>query len=61
MQGEKLETAYEIIRGDARNLPDVSAFIETLNKLEVHPALEMRTLFEPQLELIVARAPAGST
>ena len=57
MQGERLETAYEIIRGDARHLSDVSAFIETLSKLEVHPALEMRTLFDPQLELTVARAP----
>ena len=57
MQGERLETAYEIIRGDARHLPDVSAFIETLNKLEVHPAPEARTLFDPQLELTVARAP----
>lgn len=57
MQGERLETAYEIIRGDARNLPDVSAFIETLSKLEIHPALEMRTLFDPRLDLIVSRAP----
>jgi galactokinase len=57
MQRERLETAYEIIRGDARHLFDVSAFIETLSKLEVHPALDMRTLFDPQLELTVARAP----
>ena len=57
MQGDGLETAYEIIRGDPRHLPDVSAFIETLSKLEVHPALETRTLFDPNLELIVARAP----
>ncbi len=57
MQGEELETAYEIIRGDARHLPDVSAFIETLTKLDINPAPEARTLFEPQAELIVARAP----
>jgi len=57
MQGESLETAYEIIHGSAHKLPDVSAFIETLNKLEVHPAPEARTLFEPQQELIIARAP----
>ncbi len=57
MQGERLETAYEIIHGDPRNLSDVSAFIETLSKLEVHPALETRTLFEPQLDLTVTRAP----
>jgi len=57
MQGERLETAYEIIRGDAPHLSDVSAFIETLSTLESHPALETRTLFEPRLELTVARAP----
>jgi galactokinase len=57
MQGEMLETAYEIIRGDAHQLFDVSAFLETLSKLELHPAPEARTLFEPQLELTVARAP----
>jgi galactokinase len=57
MQGERLETAYEIIRGDARHLSDVSAFIDTLSKLEVHPELEMRTLFDPQLQITVARAP----
>ena len=57
MQGEKLATAYEVICGDARNLPDVSAFIETLNKVAVHPELELRTLFDTRLELIVTRAP----
>jgi len=57
MQGERLETAYEIICGDDRHLSDVSAFIDTLSSLEVHPALEKRTLFDPQLELVVARAP----
>ena len=57
MQKERLKTAYEIIRGDARQLRDVSAFIETLSKLEGHPAPEMRTLFEPQAEITVARAP----
>jgi L-arabinokinase len=57
MQGEMLETAYEIIRGDARQLPDVIAFIERLSQLEVHPAPEVRTLFDPQQELTIARAP----
>lgn len=52
-----METSYEIIRGDARQIPDVSTFIETLNKLEAHPAVETRMLFDPQLDLIVARAP----
>jgi L-arabinokinase len=57
MQKEALEIAYEIIRGDARQLPDVSAFIKTLSSLEVHSAPEMRTLFEPQSKITVARAP----
>jgi galactokinase len=57
MQGQRLGTVYEIIRGDARSLWDVPAFIETLNKLELHPAAETRTLFDPQLELVVSRAP----
>ena len=57
MQREKLETGYEIIRGDARQLPDVSTFIQTLNQLEVHPVLEKHKLFEPQLDLVVTRAP----
>lgn len=55
--GERVETAYEIIRGDAHHLIDVSAFIKTLSQLEVHHAPETRTLFEPQLELTVSRAP----
>ncbi|MCM3906340.1 MAG: hypothetical protein ND866_32030 [Pyrinomonadaceae bacterium] len=57
MHGERLQTAYEIIRGGARQLADVPAFLETVSNLEVHPALEMRALFDPQLELTVARAP----
>ena len=40
---------YEIVKGDAQGLRDVWEFIETLNKLD--------TLFEPQRELTVARAP----
>lgn len=57
LQRERLQTAYEIIRGGGRQLSDVSAFIETLSSLDVHPGLEMRTLFDPHLELTVARAP----
>src|SRR5258705_11135105 len=57
MQGQREKPAYEIIRGDTRNLPDVKAFIETLSTLEVHPALEARRLFDTQQELTIARAP----
>ncbi|MGH8524599.1 MAG: galactokinase [Gammaproteobacteria bacterium] len=31
--------------------------METLSQLEVHPALETRKLFDPQVELTIARAP----
>jgi L-arabinokinase len=57
MQGEKREAVYEIVSGDARQLPDVSAFIETLSKLSNHPAPQARTLFDPRAELLIARAP----
>src|SRR4029450_3731781 len=39
------------------HLSDVSEFLHKLSTLENHPASEARTLFEPQLELFVARAP----
>jgi galactokinase len=57
MQGERLRIAYKIVSGDTRQLADVAAFIETLSKLEVHSAPEVRTLFDSRRELTVARAP----
>ncbi|HET9788268.1 MAG TPA: hypothetical protein VFP47_14120 [Pyrinomonadaceae bacterium] len=57
MQEEKLATDYEIHGCNTSHLPDVSEFVQTLNKLDVHPAIEARTLFEPNLSLIVTRAP----
>ena len=33
------------------------SFVETLSKLEDHPAAEVRTLFDSQSELTIARAP----
>jgi L-arabinokinase len=56
MQGERL-AAYEIIRGDDRQLPDVAAFIDTLSRLAGHAAPEARQLFEPHLPVTIARAP----
>ena len=44
-----MKTGYEIVSGETHGLDDVSNFIETINKIE--------TLFEPQSELIIARAP----
>jgi len=44
-----VKTGYEIVSGNAHGLRDVTKFIDTLDKLE--------TLFEPQPELTIARAP----
>ena len=57
MQGGRLQAAYEIVRGDGHDLPDVRAFVETLGALDGHPALELRTLFDPRADIVVARAP----
>lgn len=57
MQGEAAQGVYEVSGGDARGLRDVADFIETLAALDRHPDAAARTLFEPQRELIVARAP----
>ncbi|MDQ3805322.1 MAG: GHMP kinase, partial [Acidobacteriota bacterium] len=57
MQGGRPQAAYEIVRGDGRDLPDVRAFVETLASLDGHPAPELRTLFDPRAEVVVARAP----
>src|SRR5687768_18341924 len=55
MEGERLQAAYEIVRGDARHLSDVSAFIETLDHLDSHSGA--KGLFDPRADLYVARAP----
>ncbi|MFN2416844.1 MAG: galactokinase, partial [Pyrinomonadaceae bacterium] len=57
MQEEGRQAAYQIDHGDPRDLPDVRAFVETLNALGGHPAAELRTLFDPRAEVFVARAP----
>ena len=44
-----MKTGYEIVSGDTHGLDDVSNFIATLNTQE--------TLFEPQSQLTIARAP----
>jgi len=48
---------YRIIHGTTQGLPDATAFIETLNRLEQHPLPEARRLFDKEGELIVTRAP----
>lgn len=48
---------YRIVHGTTHGLPDAAQFIELLNTLEEHPALEARELFDTPTELFVARAP----
>jgi galactokinase len=48
---------YRISHGTSHDLPDTTAFIETLNALEKHPRAEVRELFDGASEIIVARAP----
>ena len=55
--GGPLEAVYEIVRGSGHGRPDVEAFVESLGALEHHPAPEVRTLFDPRAEIVVARAP----
>lgn len=52
-----MNESYQIVRGDAHGLRDVSAFIDTLSKLKEHPAGDVREFFDPQLEITIARAP----
>jgi galactokinase len=53
----RILSEYRIIHGAACELPDVAAFIATLNTLDTQPVQEARGLFDGQGELIVARAP----
>jgi galactokinase len=48
---------YTIAQGTTHNLPDVAAFLETLNTLAQNPCAEARSLFQRQSEIIVTRAP----
>ena len=52
-----MKADYEIVRGDAHGLADVQEFLRILAILEEHPAPSLRTLFDPNAELTVARAP----
>ena len=48
---------HQIIHGETHGLPDVEAFIETLNGLDQSPSQEARGLFDSGAEIVVARAP----
>jgi L-arabinokinase len=47
---------YSIIRGTTRDLPDASAFVETLNDIAESKTPEC-SLFVPGPEIVVSRAP----
>ena len=49
--------AYQILQGSTHELPDIEAFIKTLNTLAQHPTPEARGLFAAGAELVVTRAP----
>src|SRR5437867_649526 len=48
---------YRIVHGTVQSLPDVAAFIETLNALHENPTPEARKIFDSSSDLIVTRAP----
>jgi galactokinase len=48
---------YQILYGETYDLPDVEAFIETLNNLDQRQSLESREFFDSNAEIAVARAP----
>lgn len=53
----RLKADYEILRGDAHGLADVSEFLGMLSRLEDHASPELKSFFDPQTELTIARAP----
>ncbi len=53
----KPQTVYQIVSGDIRDLPDVKAFIDTLNSLETNNTADAKSLFEADCELVITRAP----
>ncbi|HYG79630.1 MAG TPA: galactokinase family protein, partial [Pyrinomonadaceae bacterium] len=57
MQRESPQAADEPTQGEGRQSPDVAEFVEKLRSLEAYPASEVRTLFDPGAELVIARAP----
>jgi galactokinase len=48
---------YQVVNAITHNLPDVEVFIDTLNRLDQKPSAAIRTLFNPNDELFVTRAP----
>ncbi|HUE82058.1 MAG TPA: hypothetical protein VMM84_08075 [Pyrinomonadaceae bacterium] len=53
----KPQTVYQIVSGDTCDLPDVKAFIDTLNSLDTNSTADANSLFEANAELVITRAP----
>ena len=49
--------SYRLTQGSTQELPDVAAFLTTLDQLATHPMVEVRKLFDPSCDLILTRAP----
>ena len=52
-----LKPDYLITRGEMHDLPDVPQFLGMLSGLQDHASPELRTFFDPQGDLTIARAP----
>lgn len=50
-------TGWRVARGSTAGLPDVEAFLETLQRIGRHRQPEVRELFDLDHELVVTRAP----
>ncbi|MGH7451294.1 MAG: galactokinase [bacterium] len=48
---------YRLVHGSTRGLDDVVRFVDVINALAQSSVLEARTLFDPEKEIIVTRAP----
>lgn len=48
---------YRIVQGSSHGLQDVTRFVDVINALDQSHIAEARTLFDPDKEIIVARAP----
>jgi L-arabinokinase len=48
---------YRIVQGSAHGLQDVARFVDRINTLDQNDVPEARSLFDPEKEVIVTRAP----
>ncbi len=50
-------SGWRVVSGSTADLPDVEAFLETLQRIDRHRQSEVRELFDRERELMVTRAP----